>query len=221
MRPSKSINRTSKAASIFLRAGLCLLAWIIPAGIAVSLAATLAAPKIHIAQGAVRGQTRDGVSVFRAIPYAAAPVGSLRFRPPERAKPWTGVLEAVADGPSCPQLPSVDPAVKASSTEDCLRLNIFAPAGGFGARHPVIVWMHGGGWVEGFAGAPQYNASALVREGGIVVVSINYRLGVLGLLATKSLDDANGEPSGNWLIRDQLEALRWVKRSGGSVRASF
>lgn len=176
-------------------------------------AAGAAGPEVRVAEGIVRGQVNDGVASFRSIPYAAPPVGALRFRPPQPAKAWSGVREAVDEGPSCPQPSVSDPAGKASTTEDCLYLSVFSPAGNASAKHPVMVWIHGGGWAEGFSGARQYDPSPLVREGGIVVVSINYRLGALGLLATKSLNESGGQLSGNYLIRDQQQALLWVQKN--------
>lgn len=166
------------------------------------------APEIRVAEGVLRGQVRDGVNVFRSIPYATAQ----RFRAPQPAKAWTGVRDAIEDGPSCPQPATLDPAGKASIDEDCLRLNVFTPLATATTRRPVMVWIHGGGFFEGFGGARQYNPSTLVKEGDVVVVSINYRLGTLGLLATKSLNDAN-ELSGNYAIRDQQAALRWVQKN--------
>lgn len=173
-------------------------------------------PEVRVAEGIVRGQVRDGVAVFRSIPYAAPPVGPLRFRPPQPAKGWNGVREAIEDGPACPQMAGGDPAAKASTNEDCLYLNVFAPPEKSSARRPVMVWIHGGGWNGGFSGARQYDPSPLVKEGGIVVVSVNYRLGALGLLATRSLSEANGEPSGNYLIRDHHAALLWVQKNIGA-----
>jgi para-nitrobenzyl esterase len=179
-------------------------------------------PEVRVAEGTVRGQVRDGVAEFRAIPYAAPPVGALRFRAPQPAKPWTGVREAIEDGPACPQTGGGDPAAKASATEDCLYLSVFTPPDKSSAKRPVMVWIHGGGWNGGFSGARQYNPAPLVKEGGIIVVSVNYRLGALGLLATKSLDEANGEPSGNYLIRDHKAAFEWVQKNiaafGGDPR---
>ena len=176
--------------------------------------------QIKLAQGSMRGAVQDGVASFRAIPYAAAPVGLLRFRSPQAPKPWYGLRDATKDGPACPQTQSGDPAGKASVDEDCLLLNVFAPSP-VSTKLPVMVWIHGGGFNIGFSGARQYDPSPLVKEGGIVVVSINYRLGTLGLLATKSLD-AKGAASGNYAIRDQQAALRWVRTNiaafGGDPR---
>ena len=196
----------------FLLAGVAAAA-LFAASTGFTNAAETGDPQVRVAEGLVRGQVRDGVTVFRALPYAAAPVGSLRFRPPQPAKAWSGVREAVEDGPSCPQGPTLDPAGKASTNEDCLRLNVFAPAAPSSGKMPVLVWIHGGGFSEGFGGARQYDPSTIVKEGGFIVVSINYRLGTLGLLATKGLDEADGMPSGNYAIRDQQAALRWVRKN--------
>ena len=168
-------------------------------------------PQVKVEQGELQGMVKDGVNVFRSVPFAAPPVGALRFHAPVPPKPWTGVRAAVDEPSSCPQAATMDPAGKASSNEDCLYLNVYAPASS--GKHPVMVWIHGGGWGEGFADARQYDPTPLVKEGDIVVVNIAYRLGALGLLATKSLDAANGEPSGNYLIRDHQMALAWVKKN--------
>lgn len=177
-----------------------------------SAVAAPAVPQVKLAQGELRGAVQDGVAVFRAIPYAAPPVGDLRFRPPQAPLAWNGVRDATQPGNSCPQGTTGDPAGLASDNEDCLLLNVFAPAAKGRANRPVMVWIHGGGFAEGFAGARQYDPAPLVREGGLVVVSINYRLATLGFLALKSLDEPNAM-SGNQAIRDQQAALKWVKRN--------
>jgi para-nitrobenzyl esterase len=190
----------------------------VAAAMALCLAGAFAAPalaaaplEVTTADGTLRGSTENGLTVFKAIPYAAAPVGDLRFAPPQPVQPWQGVRDATHDAPACVQPASGDPAGRASDNEDCLYLNVSAPAAS-DVRHPVLVWIHGGGWQEGYAGASQYDPSALVREGDIVVVSIDYRLGPLGLLALPSLN-SDAALSGNELIRDQLAALRWVQRN--------
>ena len=176
--------------------------------------AAAAAPEVRVSEGLVRGQVKDGIRVFSGIPFAAPPVGALRFRPPQPPKPWTGVRDATQAPESCPQnAGGGDPSGKGSTNEDCLFVNVFAPVGKTAAKRPVMVWIHGGGWNEGYAFARGYDPTPLVKGGGIVVVNISYRLGALGLLATKSLDEANGEPSGNYLIRDHLQALAWVKKN--------
>ncbi|MFP6561789.1 carboxylesterase/lipase family protein [Paraburkholderia sp. B3] len=196
-----------RARAAGLRAALVLC-------VAGSLAASAFAAdpvEVAIADGTLRGSAESGMAVFKAIPYAAAPVGPLRFAPPRPVPSWQGVRDATHDAPACAQPASGDPAGRASDNEDCLYLNVFAPAAHDTPR-PVLVWIHGGGWQEGYASASQYDPSALVHEGGIVVVSIDYRLGPLGLLALPSLDSGNAL-SGNELIRDQLAALRWVQRN--------
>jgi para-nitrobenzyl esterase len=202
------------------RTRLAILSILLAGAAGIAMAASPDAPDMRTAQGMVRGQVRDGVSVFRGIPYAAAPTGRLRFRAPQAPAAWSGVRDATQDGPACPQNQSGDPAGKASTNEDCLLLNVFAPQQQ-GAGRPVLVWIHGGGFNIGFSGARQYDPTPLVKEGNVVVVSINYRLGTLGLLTAQSLD-AGGEPSGNYAIRDQQAALRWVQRNiagfGGDPR---
>jgi para-nitrobenzyl esterase len=170
------------------------------------------APQAKVEQGALQGLAKDGINVFRGVPFAAPPIGPLRFHAPAPPKAWSGVRQATEEPSSCPQNATADPAGKASSNEDCLYLNVYAPAAA-GAKRPVMVWIHGGGWGEGFADARQYDPTPLVKEGGIVVVNIAYRLGALGLLATKALDEADGAPSGNYLIRDHQMALAWVKKN--------
>ncbi|MEV5954709.1 carboxylesterase family protein [Streptomyces sp. NPDC051987] len=160
-------------------------------------------------RGAVRGAVSQGVERFLGIPYAAAPTGSLRWRPPRPAARWTGVRQATAFGNPCPVLPSGNGP--RSETEDCLDLNVWRPAGvRAGARLPVHVFIHGGGLTNG-SGA-QNDESKLVRETGVIGVSLNYRLGVFGFLALPALTDEGGE-SGNYGFMDQQAALRWVRHN--------
>ncbi|MEW1780018.1 carboxylesterase family protein [Streptomyces sp. NPDC086777] len=160
-------------------------------------------------EGAVRGAVSHGVERFVGIPYAAAPTGSLRWKPPRPAGHWTGVREATAFGNPCPVLPSGNGP--RSETEDCLDINVWRPAGvRAGARLPVHVFIHGGGLTNG-SGA-QNDESKLVRETGVVGVSLNYRLGVFGFLGLPALTEEGGE-SGNYGFMDQQAALRWVQRN--------
>ncbi len=172
-----------------------------------------AEPVVSVYQGQLAGRSVDGINVFRGIPYASAPVGELRWKPPRPAERWEGVRDASAFGPSCIQ-PPVPPASvyfdppKASS-EDCLSLNVWAPSDAKNA--PVIVWIHGGSLRIGGSAQPMYDATAYA-ERGVVFVSINYRLGVLGWLAHPDLmaEDRSGL-SGNYGLRDQIAALEWVR----------
>ncbi|GAQ55288.1 para-nitrobenzyl esterase [Streptomyces acidiscabies] len=160
-------------------------------------------------KGAVRGATSKGVERFLGIPYAAAPTGSLRWKPPQAAAPWTGVREAAGFGDLCPVLPSGNGP--RSETEDCLGVNVWRPSGvRAGARLPVHVFIHGGGLTNG-SGA-QNDESKLVRETGVIGVSLNYRLGVFGFLGLPALTEEGGE-SGNYGFMDQQAALRWVQRN--------
>jgi para-nitrobenzyl esterase len=163
-------------------------------------------------KGAVRGTTRAGMLSFLGIPYAAAPVGNLRWRPPRPHAAWARVRDATAFRNSCPQVASL--LGLASTNEDCLFLNVFTPLvppGGKGA--PVMVWIHGGGLVAGASN--DYLPIGLVAR-NVVVVTINYRLGVLGFLADPALTaESPGHASGNYGLLDQQSALRWVRRNIG------
>jgi para-nitrobenzyl esterase len=163
---------------------------------------------VATAGGAVRGQAAAAGVEFLGIPYAAPPVGALRWQPPRPAAPWHGTRAATAYGPHCPQ-PSGSFG-RASTTEDCLYLNVFTPAGSKARNLPVMVWVHGGSLRTGES--DDYNPAGLVRD-GVVVVTINYRLGALGFLADSALASHPGGPAGNYGLMDQQAALRWVQRN--------
>ena len=165
-------------------------------------------PLVGTANGAVRGLAHGAVDEFLGIPYAAPPVGALRWRPPQPAASWPGVRDATKFGPHCPQPAS--PFGQASMSEDCLFLNVFTPGHQKPRAHdPVMVWIHGGALVSGES--DDYNPAKLVED-GVTVVTINYRLGALGFLAHPALADANGQ-SGDYGLMDQQAALRWVQRN--------
>ncbi len=166
------------------------------------------APVVATADGAVRGKAGAAAEEFLGIPYAAPPVGALRWQPPRPAAPWPGIREATSYAPHCPQ-PSSTFGL-ASTSEDCLYLNVFTPAGARGRHLPVMVWVHGGSLRTGESN--DYNPAALVRD-GVVVVTINYRLGALGFLADAALASRPGAPSGNYGLMDQQAALRWVQHN--------
>ena len=170
--------------------------------------------------GALRGVVRGAYRVFEGIPYAAPPVGPLRWRPPQPAAHWKGIRDATRSGSPCAQLPlTVLPGGKAilpgasnltgSTSENCLFLNVWTPARRTHAR-PVFVWFHGGDDIYG-AGS-DYNGSKLTVEGGVVVVTVNYRLGPLGYLALPALSAQSPDhTSGDYGLMDQVAALRWVR----------
>jgi len=181
-------------------------------GAAASLAPASAGPVVRVDGGLARGTARAGVASFLGLPYAAPPTGNLRWRPPQPAAGWTGVRDATAFGPSCPQPTQFNPFLPPGPiSEDCLYLNVYTPAlrsHGGGGR-PVLVWIHGGGLVQD--GARNYDGTKLAAD-GTVVVTINYRLGALGFLAHPALASRGGS-AGNYGLMDQQAALRWVQRN--------
>jgi para-nitrobenzyl esterase len=165
-------------------------------------------PVITTTDGAVQGKAVGAVSEFLGLPYAAPPVGALRWQPPQPAAGWHGVRDATQFAPHCGQQPS--PFGIASTSEDCLYLNVFTPANLHkGRKRPVMVWIHGGALVTGESN--DYDPTQLVADGAIVV-TINYRLGALGFLAHPALVGAGGS-SGDYGLMDQQAALRWVQRN--------
>jgi carboxylesterase type B len=169
-------------------------------------------PVVRIENGALRGVRSGGVDNFLGVPYAAPPVGALRWRPPRPAGSWRGVRDAVAYGDRCAALASTNGPE--SDSEDCLYLNVQRPATARpGERLPVYFFIHGGGLVNGSSN--QHDAGLIVRNTGTVVVTINYRLGVFGFLAHPALTDEAGQ-SGDYGFTDQQAALRWVRRNIGA-----
>ncbi|MFB7633214.1 carboxylesterase/lipase family protein [Streptomyces sp. NPDC056149] len=161
---------------------------------------------IRTEQGQTSGiHHSNGVSAFLGLPYAAPPVGRLRFAPPAPAEPWDGVREAAAFGNAGIQiLPGVGD-LSAAQSEDCLYLNVWTPSADPAAKLPVMVWIHGGGFLYGAASEALYNGAALA-ERGVIVVSFNYRLGVFGFLA-------HPEAGTNFAVLDWVTALRWVQQN--------
>jgi para-nitrobenzyl esterase len=171
--------------------------------------------------GTVAGTRQaDDLVVFRGIPYAAPPVGELRFRPPMRPEPWSGVRETITFAPMSLQPPpdamGSIPGDPAEQSEDCLYLNIYTPACDDRSR-PVMVWIHGGGFVGGSSSSALYAGDRLA-EHGIVLVTVNYRLGALGWLGHPALADPDNPEAGcaNWGLQDQIAALEWVAGHAGA-----
>ncbi|MDQ6697013.1 MAG: carboxylesterase/lipase family protein [Actinomycetota bacterium] len=168
-------------------------------------------PIVNTRTGPVLGTDVGDLSVFRGIPFAAPPLGELRFAPPQPPEPWTAPLDATTFGASAPQNLSLIEEMLGSPDvvydEDCLRLNVWTP-GCDAANRPVLVWIHGGGFLTGSGSIPWYEGSHLAARDA-VVVTINYRLGVLGFLHLEELGDGF-EGSGNAGLLDQIAALRWV-----------
>ncbi len=173
--------------------------------------AQLADP-IQIETGLIQGApARDpAITAFKGVPYAAPPIGALRWRPPARPVAWTGVRKADAFGAVCPQLQNTDGQ---PMSEDCLFANIWTGAASSKERRPVLVWVHGGGFGAESGSAPKLDGEELARK-GVVLVTFNYRLGPLGFLATPELSQESGHnASGNYGLMDDIALLQWVKRN--------
>lgn len=169
--------------------------------------------QVKTAGGLVQGMAiADGaIRVFKGIPYAAPPTGSLRWRAPEPVTPWTGVRDASTYGSRCTQGRLFPDIVFTDLSEDCLTVNLWTPAKAAGDRLPVMVWIHGGGFQAGAGAEPRHDGEAFARR-GIVLVTFNYRLGVFGFLAHPELTRESGRnASGNYGLLDQVAALRWVR----------
>jgi len=180
-------------------------------------AASAPAPVVHTASGPVAGLVRSSDHAWLGIPFAAPPVGELRWKPPQPHAPWRAPRAAQSFGTSCAQYETMDRFAAPSAAEDCLTLNVYAPAGPVKKGAPVLVWLFGGGLSAGSAN--DYDPASLVRQGA-VVVTVNYRLGMLGFFANPALGADNA--SSNYGILDQIAALKWVRRNiagfGGDPR---
>ncbi len=169
---------------------------------------------VETTSGRLEGEEAGALAIFRGVPYARPPVGELRLRAPRRPEGWSGVRAALRHGPSAPQNPpasSLTGQAPEDQDEDCLTLNVWAPAID-GATRPVLVWVHGGGFTGGSGSSPLYAGAAMAERGDVVVVTMNYRLGLLGFLAHPDLaDEEFGGAQGNWGLLDQVAALEWVR----------
>ena len=171
-------------------------------------------PAIATEAGAISGVQEGGLSVYKGVPFAAPPVGDLRWRAPAPLTHWTGTRRADAFAPACMQdgvsMPGETPPVV---SEDCLYLNLWTPVKSAKERLPVIVWIYGGGWINGSSSMPLYWGDRLAQK-GVVVVTIAYRLGPLGFLAHPELTrESPHHSSGNYGLMDQIAALEWVKKN--------
>lgn len=171
-------------------------------------------PEVKTTGGVVRGVRTHGVHSWRGIPYAAPPVGARRFRAPAPVEPWDGVRDGSIHGP-VPVQERIGEFVGAGKhtpmSEDCLTLNVSAPADEPDAPRPVMVWFYGGGFVVGAASSPTYRGDDLVRHGDVVYVSVNYRIGALGYLDFSSYSTPERPFESNLGLRDQIAALAWVR----------
>ena len=173
--------------------------------------AASSSPVVRTASGLIQGVNEHGVRVYKGIPFAAPPVGKLRWRDPQPVAPWTGIRKARTFAPICPQmgdsLPGAPPERK---SEDCLYLNVWTPITKPKADLPVMVWIYGGGWTNGSASIPNYWGDRLAKH-GVIVVTIAYRVGALGFLSLPELSaESPHHTSGNYGLLDQIAALKWV-----------
>lgn len=172
---------------------------------------TAAPPIVQTTAGLVRGVDQGATRAFLGVPFAAPPVGDLRWRAPQSVTPWEGVRAAESFGPMCPQPDMGRRRFDGPASEDCLYLNVFAPAGEAPEDGwPVLFWIHGGAFAVGSASSEIYDGSRLASK-DVVVVTANYRLGVLGFLAHPQLTAEGGGTSGNYGLLDQIAALEWVR----------
>ncbi len=201
-----------------LKSSLALAALLVPALVATTaLRAADSAPKVKVETGKLEGKSDGTVNAFLGIPYAAPPVGNLRWKPPARAAKWKGARKATEFGSRCMQgavysdMIFRDPGIN----EDCLYLNVWVPAKSMRSKSklPVMVWIYGGGFVSGATSEPRQDGTNLAKE-GVVVVSMNYRVGIFGFFAHPELATESGRnSSGNYGLLDQVAALEWVKHN--------
>jgi para-nitrobenzyl esterase len=168
---------------------------------------------VHIHSGTVQGEAlAQGGAAFKGIPYAAAPVGDRRWKSPEAVAPWSGIRMATHFGAACEQpAQGWNNSLLPTASEDCLYLNVWTPRLRAGAHLPVMVWIHGGGFIGGAGTDPMFSGEALTKK-GVLVVTLNYRLGVFGFLSHPDLsNESKHHTSGNYAFEDQLAALDWVQ----------
>ena len=191
---------------------------VVTLGWAVHAAGTPFADQVKVEGGTIKGAVADGVLSFKGIPFAAPPQGDLRWRPPQPVVAWTGVRPATAYGHDCMQKPFGGDAAPLGTepAEDCLVVNVWRPAEKGAAKLPVMVWIYGGGFVNGGSSPAVYDGSQFAKH-GIVFVSFNYRLGRFGFFAHPALSAGGpGGPLGNYGFMDTIAAMKWVKNNAAA-----
>jgi len=189
--------------------------------IALLLLASLSVPaaladisQARVTGGTVSGVSENDLSIFKGVPFAAPPVGERRWKSPGPVSPWTGVRKADAFAKACMQAPNTQ-GNTAPVSEDCLYLNVWTPAKSADAKLPVLVWIHGGGYVGGSTSIPMYDGSGFAKK-GVVFVSLAYRLGPYGFMAHPELSRESGSGSGTYGIQDLVAGLQWVKANAAA-----
>ncbi|HEY6328661.1 MAG TPA: carboxylesterase family protein, partial [Blastocatellia bacterium] len=206
MTPTRETRRLN-----YLLAAPALLAFLL--AIAISPAAAQVGAPVHVDGGAIEGTPRSdsGVVAFKGVPFAAPPVGDLRWQAPQPVVPWQGVRKATEFGARCMQAPIYSDMIfrDQGPSEDCLYLNVWTPAKSFKEKLPVMVWVYGGGFQAGATSEPRQDGEKLATK-GVIVVSLNYRLGVFGFMAHPDLTkESPHKASGNYGLLDQVAALEW------------
>ena len=179
--------------------------------VALGQAALAQIETVKVTGGKVQGVVTDGISIFKGIPFAAPPVGDQRWKAPAPVPAWKGIKKTDAFGLACMQ-PENSQGNTAPVGEDCLYLNVWTPAKKPGARIPVLVWIHGGGFSGGSTSIPMYDGTGFAEK-GVVFVSIAYRVGPFGFLAHPELSRESGHGSGNYGLEDMIAGLKWVKQN--------
>ena len=223
MTPRRRVRGSEGAGSAWVGRGLAGALWLLGTASqsmaqGTPMALTLN-PPVTVAGGLIAGTQEGDSLVYRGIPYAAPPVGPLRWRPPQPVPPWKGVRPATQFGANClqPANPRDNGIGPGPASEDCLTLNVWAPAARGDDKRPVMVWIHGGSFTGGSASAALYDGQALARR-GVVVVTLNYRLGRFGFFAHPALNsDAAGAPVANYGLMDMVAALRWLQQHIASM----
>jgi para-nitrobenzyl esterase len=180
---------------------------------AIAMTATVAPAAVQVEQGLLEGSTEDGLTVYRGIPFAAPPVGDLRWRAPQPPAKWQGVRQADKYAPYCVQKVFGPSYSRSTMSEDCLYLNVWTPAKTPNDKIPVLVWIHGGGFAAGANSEPLFDGDVLAKK-GVVLVNIDYRLGIFGFLAHPELStESPHRVSGNYGLLDMIAALKWIKKN--------
>lgn len=207
-----------RALRLSLRGAVCAGIAVLTLAAAAQARVATAPLQVRVEGGMVRGAVERGVITFKGIPYAAPPVGALRWAPPQPVEPWAGVRPALHFGPDCAQLPTPGDAapLRTESRESCLYLNVWRPKPAGARKLPVMVWIYGGGFVDGGTSPAVYDGTEFARD-GVVLVSFNYRLGNFGFFAFPALDrHAAAGRRGDYALMDQIAALEWVRRHIGA-----
>jgi para-nitrobenzyl esterase len=192
-----------------MRAIALVLLTLLPVHAAQAQVTQAAIKEARVTGGSVSAVAENGISVFKGIPFAAAPMGDLRWKAPAPVKPWSGVRKADAFANACMQPPNSQ-GNTAPVSEDCLYLNVWTPAASATAKLPVIVWVHGGGFTGGSTSISMYDGTGFAKK-GVILVSLAYRLGPFGFMAHPELSRESGHGSGTYGIQDLVAGLKWVQ----------